>query len=131
LTGLIFDTKNPSPLQFVDESYWTTDRIKNELFLCLVKAPGKKYYKQAEQMMFRIPLTEQYPASDAEAVPFIIDFSDLSSKVQKEFIEYAKINNKRRITIFLKQVVIRLFENLDYNYAHMSVMRKMRVKVVN
>jgi hypothetical protein len=82
-------------------------------------------------MMFRIPLTEQYPASDAEAEPFTIDFSDLSSKVQKEFIEYAKINNKRRITIFLKQVVIRLFENLDYNYAHMSVMRKLRVKVVN
>lgn len=131
MTRLIFDKKSPGPLQFVDEFYWTTDRLKDEFFLCLVKAHDKKYYKQAEALMFRIPLTEQYPKSEKEAVAFVINFSDLSSRVQKEFLEYCKLFTKANAILLLKGVVIRLFENLDYNYAHMSVIKKLRVKVVD
>jgi hypothetical protein len=123
---------------------WTTSRLADEFFLDLTKTKReikiidgagvtnnsihyKKYYRQAISKMYRIPLTEQHPKSGKEAVPFVINFSDLSPKVQSEFREYCKQNNKTQITIFLKQVVIRLFQNLDFAYTHMSVLRKLRV----
>jgi hypothetical protein len=133
----------------VDEEgeFWTNVKLQDEFFLDLTKPRReikiidgtgvtnksihfKKYYYQAFLQMYRIPLTEQHPKSVKEAVPFVIDFKDLSPKVQSEFIEYCKVYDKRQVTLLLKQVVIRLFENLDYDYAHMSVMRKLRVSVI-
>ena len=139
MTQLIFD-KNPDD----DQDRWTDERLKDEFFLDLTKTRCeikvldlgvdhivhyRKYYKQARDLMFRIPFTEQYPKTEEEAVPFVIDWSDLSTKVQAEFSEYCKHYSKQRVRIFLKQVVIRLFENLDYSYAHMSVLKKLRVRL--
>lgn len=104
---------------------WTNNRLADEFFLCLCQ--NKKYYEQAKNLMFRIPLTGQSPKTDKDALPFEINFSDLSPKVQDEFTEYCTLYDKRQITIFLKQIVIRLFQNLDFAYAHMSVMKKLRV----
>jgi len=109
---------------------WTTGRLKEEFFLCLVKAPEKKYYSQAKDLMFRIPLTQQYSKSDQESVPFIINFSDLTARVQAEFKDLCIDYDKAQITLFLKEVVIRLFENLNYEYTHMSVLKKLRVSIV-
>ena len=109
---------------------WTTGRLKDEFFLCLVKAPDNTYYDQAKDLMFRIPLTRQVPKTTEEALPFIINFSDLSSAVKSEFREYCTLYNKKHVGLFLKEIVIRLFENLDYEYAHMSVMKKLRILVV-
>jgi len=125
MSRLIFDKKNTRP----DEEEWTTGRVKDEFFLCLVKAPNGKYYEQAKSIMYKIPLTAQFPTCEDEAEPFIINFSDLSSKVQSEFKEYCNLNNKKRVGLFLKEIVIRLFENLDYEYAHMSVMKKLHILV--
>jgi hypothetical protein len=130
MSRLIFDKNDGRPLDFVDDHEWTTGRVKDEFFLCLVKAPNNEYYEQAKSLMYRIPLTAQLPESEEEGAPFIINFSHLSSRVQSEFKEYCSLYNKKRVGLFLKQVVIRLFESLDYEYAHMSVMRKLRVKVV-
>lgn len=115
---------------YVDYSEWTTDRLKDEFFLALVNAPDNKYYDEAKILMYKIPLTSQYPQSELEAIPFFINFADLSLRVQSEFEKFCIINNKMRIGLFLKEVVIRLFENLDYEYTHMSVMRKLRIKMV-
>lgn len=90
----------------------------------------RKYYRQAIAKMYRIPLTEQHPKSKEEAVIFKIHFSDLTRRVQEEFLDYCRLYDKKYVTIFLKQVVIRLFENLDFDYAHMSVMKKLRVSVI-
>ena len=142
MTSLIFDKDSK------EEDYWSTGYFKDQFFLDLTKprceiriidGTGvtnklihyRKYYRQALQKMYRIPLTEQHPKSEKEAVLFKINFSDLSSKVQAEFIEYCKLYDKRHITLLLKEVVIRLFENLDYDYAHMSVMKKLRVSVIS
>jgi hypothetical protein len=130
MSRLIFDKKDRGPLKYVDESEWTTDRLKDEFFLCLAKAPDNKYYEEAKILMYKIPLTPQYPQSELEAIPFFISFADLSSRVQSEFKQFCVINNKKRVGLFLKEVVIGLFENLDYEYAHMSVLRKLRIKVV-
>ena len=122
MTQIIFDKTDDDQ----DQDEWTTARLADEFFLCLCY---EKYYKQAEDLIFRIPLTEQYPPKEEEAVPFVIDYPDLSPKVQKEFTEYCKHYSKEQIRIFLKQIVIRLFENLDYSYAHKSVMKKLRVRL--
>jgi hypothetical protein len=123
MTKLIFDIDN-------HDDVWTNSRLQDEFFLCIAKAPDKKYYEQAKRLLFRIPLTEQYPESNDEAVPFIINWQDLSPRVQKEFFDYCDLYNKRQITLLLKEIVIRLFENLDFEYAHSSVMKKLRVKMV-
>jgi hypothetical protein len=140
MTQLIFDKKPDD-----DQDQWTTARLAEESFLDLVRVTCeikktdengvqhilhyKKYYNQARDLMFRIPITEQYPKTEEEVVPFVIDWSDLSPRVQAEFSEYSKVYSKQQIRLFLKQVVIRLFENLDYSYAHMSVMKKLRVRL--
>ncbi len=122
MTQLIWDAENLYPRNEYDHQ-WTNNRLGDEFFLCLCL--DKKYYQQARELMFKIPLTEQSPKTDKEALPFKINFSDLSPKLQDEFREYCKQYNKRHITIFLKQVVIRLFQNLDFAYAHISVMKKL------
>jgi len=128
MSRLIFDKKDRHALVYVDDHEWTTGRLKDEFFLCLAK--NASYYLQARDTMYRIPLTEQNPISENEAVPFVINFNDLSSRVHGEFLEYCKLFPSGNVTLLLKEVVIKLFENLDYNYAHMSVMKKLRVKVV-
>jgi len=127
--------------------YWTTAYLQDRFCVDLTRVRGeikildddgvtdkvihyKKYYRQACAKMYRIPLTEQHPKSKEEAVIFKIKFSDLSPRVQEEFTDYCRLYDKRHITIFLKQVVIRLFENLDYDYAHLSVLKKLRVSVI-
>lgn len=129
MSRLVFDKKDFGPLMYVDENEWTTGRFKDEAFLSLVKTPDRKYYEQAKALMYRIPLTKQNPKSEDEAIPFVIDFNDLSSRVQGEFLEYCRLYSDTKVRILLKEIVIRLFENLDWNYAHMSVMKKLRVKI--
>jgi hypothetical protein len=138
----------PEPLtQTQQKEYWTTSYFQDRFFLDLTKATNeikiirgnglteivihyRKYYRQAISKMYRIPLSEQHPTSKDEAVIFKILFSDLSARVQEEFLDYCKLYDKKRVTIFLKQIVIRLFENLDFDYAHSSVMKKLRVSVI-
>lgn len=129
MSRLIFDKKECGPVLYSDTSEWTTERLKDEFFLCLVKVTGDKYYEQAKNLIFRIPLTQQYPRTEEESVPFILDFEDLSSRVQSEFEQYCTLYSKKRIGLLLKEIVIRLFENLDFEYAHMSVMRKLRIRI--
>lgn len=129
MSRLIFDKKDCRALAYVDDHEWTTCRVKDEFFLCLAK--NARYYLEAKDLMYRIPLTEQNPATESEGLPFVINFNDLSSRVQNEFLKYCELFPSGNITLLLKEVVIKLFENLDYNYAHMSVMKKLRVKVVN
>ena len=107
---------------------WTTDRLIDELFLCLV-TDKKKSYGQAKDLMFRIPCTEQNPNASDEALEFVLNFNDLSPRVQKEFQAYCDANDRLRVKLLLKEVVMRIFENLDYDYAHERVMKKLRVKV--
>lgn len=129
------------------KEYWNTGYLQDQFFLDLVKVTSeikklgnygvtgeiikyRKYYRQAICKMYRIPLTNQYPKTKEEAVIFKIKFSDLSPRVQEEFIDYCRLYDKGQVSVFLKQVVIRLFENLDYDYAHKSIMKKLRISVI-
>ena len=142
MSRLAFDKKDQHP----DDDEWTTARFEDECFLDLarvrneIKVLGddgvtgkkihyKKYYRQAISKMYRIPLTEQNSKREDESVPFVIDFKDLSSRVQSEFLELCRDYSKPRVTLLLKEIVTRIFENIDFNYAQMSVMKKLRVKI--
>lgn len=129
------------------KEHWSIGYLQDKFFLDLLRTRSeikilgnygvtdkviyyKKYYRQAICKMYRIPLTNQYPKTKEEAVIFEIKFSDLSSRVRDEFLDYCSLHDKREVSLFLKQIVIRLFENLDYDYAHKSVMKKLRISII-
>ena len=93
-------------------------------------SPLLKILESGERFDFRIPLTEQYPKEeDATVLPFVIDGLIYLPRFKPSFRSIANITANNGLQLFLKQVVIRLFENLDYSYAHMSVMKKLRVRL--
>ncbi len=143
MTKLILDRKEDT-LSYL----WTTEHLKHEFFLslasvwelivptkskahpfCFTKQPYKsesltvrKYYRQAREIIYLIPRWIQSPA-------FVIYLSDLNSRVSNEFTEYCKDSNELNVTLFLKDVAGRFFENLDYEYYHGSVMQVLKVRL--
>ncbi len=127
MTQLIYD-KTGYP-----DDYWTTERLKEEFFLCLAQVTEKiynqegvpvtvrKYYSQARFKMHLIPVAEPSP-------PFVIHFSDLTTRIQEEFKAYCKGVKQWNITIFLKEVAGRFFENLDFAYYHGGIMKSLCVR---
>lgn len=113
---------------------WTAERLKEEFFLCLASASEKKYndqgkavtvrkyYAQARYKMYLIPVAKP-------SLPFVIYFSDLSPRIKEGFRDYCKEINERNITLFLKEVAGRFFENLDFEYYHDSIMKGLRVRI--
>ena len=114
---------------------WTTGRLIDELSVNLATAKeimftgdGKritihKYYHQAREKVYRIPLYRNL-------IPFIIHLSDLTEKVRKELDIYYKETGEKELALVLKMAVIKIFENLDFEYAHISVMKNLTVRLV-
>jgi hypothetical protein len=131
MTFVIFDKSKYSP-----KDIWTTERLKEESFLCLANVKEKiynkegkavtvrRYYSQARRKMYRIPVARPCPC-------FVIHFSDLSSRIQEDFTEYCSDNNERNVILFLKDVAGRFFENLDSAYYHGSIMKCLRVRLMS
>ena len=133
MTFLVYDNTKDSPRDF-----WTTERLKEEFFLCLANVKEKiyneegravtvrKYYAQARYKMYLIPVGSPSPFST-----FVIHFSDLSLRIQKDFMRYCKETKERSLVIFLKEVAGRFFENLDCAYYHGSIMKCLRVRLIS
>ena len=129
LTKFIFDLDDEHP-----SDHWTTERLKDEFFICLTRVKEKiyneggkivtvrKYYNQAISKMYLIPIAHP-------SVPFMIDVNDLSSRVRDDFFSYCEETNEKNVTYFLKEVSGRFFENLDYEYYHCSIMRVLKVRL--
>jgi hypothetical protein len=111
---------------------WTLERFKYEFFLYLTKISDtngsnsvgrdetrflsdRKYYAQANKLIYRIPISKPSP-------PFVINFSDLTPRLQSELQEFCKLNAEREIATFLKEIAFRFFEGINYAYAHDSVL---------
>jgi hypothetical protein len=131
MTYLIFDKREDSP-----KDAWTTERLKEEFFLRLAGVKEKiyneegkpvtvrKYYAQARYKIYLIPVAKPSP-------PFVIHYFDLTPRIQHDFTEYCKVNKERHLTIFLKEVAGRFFENLDFGYYHGSMMKYLRVRLIS
>ena len=113
------------------EEQWTTECLVDELFLQLAaiketitdcnrrEIPVRKYYRQARELMRRIPIAR--PAPD-----FVINISDLQMpKIRKEL--EALIAYPKTLRYVLTQAVGRIFQNLDFEYYHLSIAKNLRV----
>lgn len=129
MTKLIYDIQENR----IDD-LWTTERLKEEAFLSLARVQEKivneeggsvtvrKYYRQAREKMSWIPISKP-------TIPFIIHISDLCDQVRNELDDYYKTVDKRSFTRILKEVAGKFFENLDFEYYHVSIMRNLTVRL--
>ena len=110
--------------------FWTTECFVDEVFLGLVQVEEihqvnnkeihvKKYHRQARELLKWIPIARPCPA-------FVVYISDLTPEINNEIVA---IDSEDTLTYVLKQAVGRIFENLDFDYYHLSIARNLKVKL--
>jgi hypothetical protein len=130
------DSNNKAALKEIEngqeECVWTIECTVDELSLCLSGTKEtitndkgrsilvKKYYSQARQLMKWIPIAKPPP-------DFIINISDLTSRKLKEEIANL-VHHPKTMQYVLTQAVGRIFENLDFEYYHLSIAKNLRVR---
>jgi hypothetical protein len=135
MTSLIFDGTDDSI-----NDQWTTARLVDETALTLaliketihIKNPREenktvivhKYYHQAREKIFRIPLYK-------DAMLFVIRLSDLTEKIRKELYDYYQQAGQSGLNVVLRLAVMRIFENLYPEYTHLSVMKNLKVRLID
>jgi hypothetical protein len=96
-----------------DGKLWTTEAVidKLELHLCSIVDPdnNKKYEKQAQKLIYKIPIYRD--------VPFIIARKDLTQRLVRELALYDEVRQQE----VLKAAVGRIFEGIDPRYFTQSV----------
>jgi hypothetical protein len=115
-----------------EEEKWTIERIVDELLINLACTTEiitieensrlisvKKYYRQARELMKWIPIARPSPE-------FIINICDLTPKVRKEIESISAYHDT--IQYVITQAVGNIFENLDFEYYHLSIARNLRVR---
>jgi len=80
----------------------------------------RKYYKQARDLFKWIPIAKPSPA-------FIIYISDLTPELKAQ-IEHLRATTPENLSYVISQAVARIFENLDFEYYHLSIARNLRVR---
>jgi hypothetical protein len=110
------------------ESVMTVERLIDELTLHLAAVVEEihvendrvsKYYAQARALMHRIPIARPTPV-------FIISKADPTDGL---VLELENCKNEDTLGYVLRSAVGRLFENLNYNYFHLSVARSLVVRL--
>lgn len=79
----------------------------------------RKYYRQARELFKWIPIAKPSPA-------FVICISDLTPQLKAQ-IEQLKTSHDN-LRYVLTQAVGRIFENLDFEYYHLSIARNLHVR---
>jgi hypothetical protein len=114
------------------KEYWTTECLIDQLFLNLCSSKQtiindncrtitvRKYYRQARELMKWIPIAK------LSSNEFVIYISDLTPSVRKEIESIS--NNHKTLQYVLTQAVGHIFENLDFEYYHLSIARNLRVR---
>jgi hypothetical protein len=114
------------------EEQWTTEYLVDELFLHLAaikeiitgcngrEIPVRKYCRQARELIRWIPIAR--PAPD-----FVINISDLTPRLKSELASIA--DTPKTLQYTLMHAVARIFENLDFEYYHLSIAKKLKVRL--
>ena len=98
-----------------NDEIWTMGKLKDELYFCLasIEINGEyKYEKQARDLIYKIP--RYIPAPD-----FIINNSDLSTKLRKELASLDDVNRD----IVIKDVLSWIYESIDKKSFLLSIKR--------
>jgi hypothetical protein len=109
---------------------WTIECIVDNLLVRLAEVRetinnnGKeihvrKYYRQARELSKWIPIAKPSPA-------FIICISDLTPQLRTQIEQL--ITSPDNLRYVLTQAVGRIFENLDFEYYHLSIARNLHVR---
>jgi hypothetical protein len=109
----------------IEEEYWTTTRLIEELYLHLMRviinhdSPKRKYKEQAMYLMYRIPVYRPTP-------PFIIGVQDLGDKLKAELeaLDHESLND------VLKDAIGRIFESINERYYLLHVKKVLKWKFV-
>lgn len=125
-----------------DNELWTSAYLKDELFIHLSRIKDKdpnndnkqiflsdyKYYRQAKDLIYRIPL---FRPKDKNKPPFIIYIDDLKSnpKLYQEFESFVIESTETEVSFLLKEIAIKFFEAIDYGYTHNSVIPHITVGI--
>jgi hypothetical protein len=81
-----------------------------------------KYYEKAAYCMFRIPVYKPVPFFD-------IDLQDLSRQLKHQLAELKK-SDARMFWYVIKIAVAHIFENINFEYFHLSVMRFLKIRFI-
>lgn len=81
----------------------------------------RKYYRRARELMKWLPVIK-LPSNE-----YVINLSDLTPRIREELESVSKTPITLRYV--LTQAVGRIFENLDFDYYHLSVARNLRVRL--
>jgi hypothetical protein len=112
--------------------YWTIECLIDQLFLnlCSIRqtiindngraVTIRKYYAQARELLKWIPIA-RLPSNE-----FVINIFDIRPAIRKEIESIA--NNHKTLQYVLAQAVGHVFENLDFEYYHLSIARNLRVR---
>jgi hypothetical protein len=98
-----------------DDEIWTLEKLKDELFCCLmsIKVNGQyKYEKQAKYLIYRISIYKPTPY-------FIINNDDLSLKLKKELSSL----DDDTLDEVIKDVVSWIYESINKNFFLLSIKR--------
>lgn len=101
----------------LNQTIWSLERLTDEIFYNL--AFYDHYYEQARELMKKIPVRNPPPA-------FTIKLSELFDRIVVEL----EASTRRGRQYTLTQAVGRVFENVDYNYYHLSIKRQLSVELV-
>jgi hypothetical protein len=115
-------------LKAIIEERWTTERLIDELYLYLIKcdiriddADGlkkSKYEKQAEYLMYRIPVYQPVPS-------FIVNINDLDDRLKKELTSL----DYNSLTRILGESIARIFQNMNERYFNLSVKKMLKCEL--
>ena len=112
-----------------EREYWTEEYLIEELFLRIAhtketiihngkKITVNKYGSQALRLRKWIPIAKPTPE-------FVINISDLTPRILAEL----KTLDKCGYNYVTKQAVARLFEEIDFRQYHLSIGRKLKVRL--
>jgi len=106
---------------FVDELLFDLIRVKETVYNEGKEIHVRKYYKQARDLFKWIPIARPSPV-------FMIYISDLTPELKAQLKELIA-KSPDSLPYILTQAVGRIFENLDFQYYHMSIARNLRVRL--
>ena len=107
------------------KEYWTTQRLVDELFLCLVDFRDsmnenlRKYEDQAGYLIYRIPIYKPTPS-------FLISKKNLTDRLIQELESLDQYSRKK----VLKDSADRIFEGINKRYYLLSVRSLLNVELI-
>ena len=95
-------------LDFNNKDYNQYNENGNELYIT------NKYIKQAEQLIYRIPIWQPPPE-------FLVSISDITPRLRSELLDLHRSKSDRTLNYIMQHAIAVVFEGIDERYFHLSL----------